>query len=727
MKILPFILILLLCCALLSGCAGRESEEGTWRGVQAGMDDLTAITERTEYYDIVSESEEIFLLDIGDEHPGSVLKQTGSARFSLGTQFYQEKPAQLWAEADSTEADIWLYQTDGSRELLLQNIPTAYTLYDTFLVWHWYVSQNGDFYCWHGANYSAKSPETVDDEDKIEGIFAKISAYGEIIYEKTLEPGVSIEDFRQSADGRCWLILRNETEQTRTLAELDPADGSFTETDRGRIADSLVEQQYLGTDSASLAILNNAFSTGMEIVKINPADGTQSCLLSFTGTSYPMEHGSMRLQDFRVLENGSVELLWMDSGNGVKGTLERLQMVKVNKIPIVVRGVFMSDPWITGLAAEFNRQSTDYHVVIEDCGMGNDVKDFARLTSIQLAAGKGPDIIQAGFVEDYISGILEKGGLEDLNPYMEQSGIQKQDYFPLVFDTWKDGGHIYGVNPSMNIESWRMDENILGGREEPDIETLINNLLSWEGNAVYLSGKNSQELLELFLKGTDTLWGIVDWEKGSCDFGGELFTKILEAAGRYGDDGRKEQLPSIAEKRIFWDIFRFDSALEQERSGKVTCGVLFDDGCRWAVYCGETMAINSGSQNKEGAWEFLRFLLGDDAQSFKGHIPVSRRGFELRLEQQMAQVADGKTVREIRTINGKMAYMVTYTAEDLTDEKIAEYRKAVEEAKPYPIRTAPILDIILDESENYFNGSKSAAQVSEIITNRVQVYLDEIR
>ncbi len=727
MKKIPIMPILLLCCALLSGCAGRESEEGTWRGVQAGMDDLTAITERTEYYDIVSESEEIFHLDIGGEQPQRAIALTGMAHVLLGMQFYQGEPAQIWAEARSAEADIWLYRPDGSRELLIQGVPASYIFYRSSLVWRWYVSQEGDFYCWHNANYTISAPEAVDDASKVDAAFAKISPSGEIIYEETFQPSVSAADFCQSADGRCWLILNDDVKQSRTLAELDPNGRCYAAADNGQIADSLVEQQYLGTDSESLAIFNNTPSGGREIVKINPADGSQSCLLSFTGTSYLMDHGTMRLQDFRVLEDGSVQFLWLDSADGASGTLESLQMAKVNKIPIVVRGAFMSDPWITGLAAEFNRQSADYHVIIEDCGMGNDIDDFARLTSIQLAAGKGPDIIQAGFVQDYISGMMEKGVLEDLSPYMEQSGVQEADYFPFVFNIWKDGGHIYGINPSLYIVGCQMDERVLGSRKEPDINTLVDSLLSWENNAVFLSGKNSQGLLEMFLNGTDTLWGMVDWEKGSCDFSGELFAKMLEAAGRYGDDGRKGQLPAIAEWRIFWDIFKFDSTAEQESEGKVTCGVLFDDGCRWAVYSGETMAVNSSSSNKEGAWEFLLFLLGEEAQSYGENIPVSRSGFELWLEQQKARVADGKTVHMLIAVNGKITDAITYTAEDLTDEKIAEYRKAVEEAKPYPIRTAPILDIILDESENYFNGSKSAAQVSEIITNRVQVYLDEIR
>ncbi len=67
--------------------------------------------------------------------------------------------------------------------------------------------------------------------------------------------------------------------------------------------------------------------------------------------------------------------------------------------------------------------------------------------------------------------------------------------------------------------------------------------------------------------------------------------------------------------------------------------------------------------------------------------------------------------------------MVAYTEEDLTEEKLEEYRKALEEARSCPVRTAPIIDIILEESADYFNGSKSAEAVSEVVANRVRLYL----
>lgn len=66
-----------------------------------------------------------------------------------------------------------------------------------------------------------------------------------------------------------------------------------------------------------------------------------------------------------------------------------------------------------------------------------------------------------------------------------------------------------------------------------------------------------------------------------------------------------------------------------------------------------------------------------------------------------------------------------YNGRLITDKMCTEFKARIEDARPLPIRTAPLLDIILEEAGDYFNGSKSVEEVSEVINKRVQLYLDE--
>lgn len=112
MKKIRSLTALFLSCLLLAGCGGqKDNAEGTWRGIQAGMDDLSAITDRTEYFDIVIEQEPLFQWEQEDK----ILPTSITKAVFVCIQFYQEEPVQLWAEPSHATWDIYLYKPDGSR------------------------------------------------------------------------------------------------------------------------------------------------------------------------------------------------------------------------------------------------------------------------------------------------------------------------------------------------------------------------------------------------------------------------------------------------------------------------------------------------------------------------------------------------------------------------------------------------------------------------------------
>ncbi len=716
MKKICSIIALLFLGISLTGCGGqKDSGESTWKDTQTDIGDLSAVTDRTEYYDVTAEQELIF--QWGQEKERSPLA-IQRARF-IGMQFYQGEPVQLWVEpkpvsyGEKLSQDLCLYRSDGSREVIVQGIDAQYP-------YHGYLDQEGNLYWWHNPTVMIY-PD--GGQEKVGGNLKKYLKSGEAIFDKQLSAGQDILDIRQTAGGRIYLTIRDM--EDRWLAELDPATGLITKCCNGQpIAKAM--------DNLDLGIYGDkpAAWFGSKAVEINADDGTESCILSLQGTSYIYPENYRTLQDFRILEDGSVEILWAVS-NGSGSLREKLRMARVEKIPIVLRA-WVTGSWLEKRINSFNRSSETYHVIVEN--QASDQEDFARLTSVQIASGKGPDILLGSLMQDYISGMIEKGALEDLRSYMEESGIREEDYFPYVFATWRSGGKIYGINPAPPwLTGYRMDSSVLGGTEEPDIETLVDILLARQEDAVFLDGYDSQALLELLLRGTDTLWGMVDWEKGSCDFSGGLFAEILETARRYGDNGGSGGKTCLAEPRHLGDIFHFDSLEDRARDKKVICGVLFDDGCHAAVTSNATLAVNANSSNKEGAWEFISFLLQDRAQSDTGEISLaSRNAFDIWVGRQREEVADGREIHELRRSttrlpdgNWTITEELVFTEDDITEERIEEYLDTLEDARPYPLRTAPVLDIISEEAAGYFNGSKSAAEVARLVANRVQLYLDE--
>ena len=712
MKKLIIMLTNFLFLAFLAACGGKAEQEEPWIGI-APDSDLAAVTERTEYYDLAVETEELFELGLWEKNPeeyySTHIERLGITVYNLlGMQFAEGKPAQIWSEVSPDGVNIYLYRTDGSRELLasgLSDNDCAFVdaRYDAF------VDQDKNCYC-----YRNTFPK-IDGEYMYVNTIMKILPTGEISYQNTLETGFRLDDIRQTEDGRIYLLMANYDTRKEVLEELDPDTGQL-------IPESRMEWDFISDGSSNLGTAG-AFPARASIQGLDSIDTetkSTSPILYADGTSYGLR-SEWDIQDFQVLEDGTIEVLWSyQRGHGY--TMDRMRMEKVEKTPLVVRAVFEDDFWLSEKVALFNQKSRDYHVVLESCGYGNDVEDYARLTSVQVGAGKGPDILCGSeLLQDYVSGMMEKGALEELNPYMEASGIREEDYFPLAFSAWRQGEKIYSVTPKMDIYYEEMVTEVLGSAEPPDIETLADALLAREESAVYRQGLTSEGLLNTFLQGSESLWGMVDWKAGSCDFNTPLFEKLLEAARRYGYDDRRTLEQEITHKIDMTSYFHFSSPAEQKEEGLVSVGTLFDDGCHVVSYPLYAMAINSNSPHKEGAWEFIEFLLGEEVQYREEFylLPVHRESFDKWLEWELWWLTEPRYED-----NGK-GYIPVYHGENTSAEKVNAYKKAIEDARPLPIQTAPILKIIQEEAEDYFNGSKNAEEVSRVINNRVQLYLDE--
>lgn len=729
----------ILLCLMLTACgakegAGREAETGgesgmssasqesTWQGLAPG-DDLQALAERTEYYDLTAETEELFDLGLWDE---SALKETVQERvrdgsivyLPLETQFWKGEPVQLWLEVSSKGRNVYLYRKDGSGELLLENVSDEHSAYSSYEGRHrWYLDEEGNLFCYYN-KYSV-----ANGGEQFQGEILKILSSGEILYKTELELGFWIEDFCQTGDGRIWLLLQEDGEELLRLAELDSATGQLIPGSRREIPFERQRMVSLGAAGELPAALGYfAEERNYRVMKADFASGEMIPVLYLAGTSYILP-ASLWLQNFQVLEDGVVELLLTDS-NGKNCRLDKIKMQKTEKIPIVVRGGYWVDGTFREQVSQFNMKNSTYQVIVEDCTDPEALEDFARLTSVQMNAGKGPDILYGDdLMEDYIAGILEKGALEDLKPYMKADGVREEDYFPLTFSAWRQGERIYGINYRVHVYQATVKEEVLGSRETPDMETLVDALLAREGDCLYMGGRGPGQVLEDWLEGTESLFGMVDWEQGSCDFHTPLFHKLLEAAARYGDNGRKNGELAVASGNGYDNVLHFSGSAELEAQGRVVSGIQFDDGCYACFTLKDILAVNANSTHKEGAWEFIRFLLSDEIQgakndSYAAHIvSVSYHAFEEWLPWCIAEMT------QIKYVNG-VPHLPVFE-EEVSKERQAEYRQMIEEARPLPIRTKFILEVILDEAQDYFDGYKSTDEVIQVINNRVQLYLDE--
>jgi len=126
----------------------------------------------------------------------------------------------------------------------------------------------------------------------------------------------------------------------------------------------------------------------------------------------------------------------------------------------------------------------------------------------------------------------------------------------------------------------------------------------------------------------------------------------------------------------------------------------------------------------------------------EGSVPVNRAVLEawagVQLEEALDQLEETNAVpgaeeKRIRLGDtyvdaGEMVSVEKiFTAGELTQERVEEYLEALEEVRPLPVYAEPVLEIVLEEAGSYFGGDKDIREVSAVIENRVQLYLDENR
>ncbi len=633
--------------------------------------------ETPHYYEIRTES--------------SQLEELEKDQFLLGQQYYRGEPVSILAEppaADGTGSgmDVYIRPLGKEKELLLSGVSKEYRAKG------WFLDEKGQCFF--------LSPTGI----------TRLNADGQFLYRS--KTNSAIMDICCLEDGR--IILLESKDGLWQFSELNPDTGEISQIDKASKRGGMT---YIGASGKKLMLLDEQGFWQMDLNK-----GTMELALPFAGTFYLIDRFDEKPEDFWV--DGSEAGILFSSGN--TEYLKRADISGEKEI-ITVRGE-CSD-WLKRQMNLFNQSNDAYYVVLEEPAAGVGKEDFLTETNLKLASGKGADVICSSAVDSDVSGLIEKGVLLDLAPLMETSGIREEDYFRTAFDAWRDGDKIYGIVPDMTVfSSLTLDKAVLNGREELTIEALVDSMLEFEENRVFLEGSDGVSILKYFLQGSVDLWGMVDWQKGTCDFSGELFSKMLLAAKRYADD-KQSSYPAICDYRLFIDLYNFDTSGKLKADNQVDMGCFFDDGHYAAASLNQGIAlgINADSRHAEGAWQLLAFLLSEEAQSvinfyYNSIFPTNKIAFDNLAQEELEYGVTRET-----NVGGKILtfFVPGRFGQVITEEEVTEMRQLLSDAKTLPYKVKPLLSIIAEETAYYFNGAKGKDEVVSLVQNRVQLYLDE--
>ncbi len=270
------------------------------------------------------------------------------------------------------------------------------------------------------------------------------------------------------------------------------------------------------------------------------------------------------------------------------------------------------------VAEAFEERYSQYQITILSPGSSGDPSQFHQDIKAAVESGQGPDILDDSYVDalDY----AQAGYIQPWGEIFDAS--EQEDFLPGILDTGRIEGILYGV-PYMQFKGVLITtQSRIGSAEDWNQEQMMQ-LVENSGAERLASRLAGSAIIDncALIDKTDNPY--IDWQKGTCDFTGENFAKLLRFAREYGDPEyvvlnevrcrRVRKGEDFAEQglRCLEDMSLYDAVLDGET---VYMGYPTGTGAK-IIISTSMLFCNGASEKKAGATEFLRFLLSEEQQN----------------------------------------------------------------------------------------------------------------
>ena len=495
------------------------------------------------------------------------------------------------------------------------------------------------------------------------------------------------------------------------------------------------------------------FDTGNRegIEKCDLLAGTMESLVKYNETDITP---FLFVRDIRTVENGDLLILHEElTGDGAYAqTIPYLtRLHKEEKNPYAGKRIVYAATCTDGaedtfvkIIKEYNKRPESKAYVVTYAqpadvdGFEQAKSDSADKLLLAMKSGNGPDVLLncAEFSQFNTDKVLV-----DLNPYLDgESGIDRSKYYDNILRACEYGGKLYQMPLSVTLSGLVGNPDLLGRPEGWTLAELDAKLGALP-DGVYPTLLSPEEILKALL--FVDMDHYVDYSGGKANFDSDDFRALLEFSKKYGGLVGEEKLMSLYEE---FDEITYDGGPANLMMQAGVCALTTMDvsNLRWysvySILCGNaplmigwpssaesglsanvrtSVGISAFSDCQDEAFDFVSFLLAsEDRFSFWGGISVLRAGTDSLIESEIAEY------NELASIYEDDMGMIADRFE-LTEELADEYRALIGRIHSCIHTNPTVMNIVLEEAPAFFNGSKSAADVSVSIQNRVTTLLQE--
>ena len=476
--------------------------------------------------------------------------------------------------------------------------------------------------------------------------------------------------------------------------------------------------------------------------------------------------------DMRICENGDID--YTDShyyGEGEMGYREftLVHLHREEKNPYAGRRIVylcscMDSVYdVQKMVAAYNKRPESKARVVTYVQSADISSGFAKAQAtaadellLAMKSGNGPDVLlNCAEYGQFNSNEI----LVDLNPYMDgDTGIDRAKYFDNIFRAFEANGKLYQMPILVGMVGFNADPKVLGNVDSWNLSEFAQKMDSL-GSEVYPTMGHFMD--SMFVSDSETLLcgflyndmdHYVDYTKRECYFDSDDFRKVLEMSKNYGGRMTMDQYAALQEEYdSMEDEHRQESRMMQD--GVCALSTFYvgnlESFSEYADLCHDdplfigwpssdpsgmsavpdvSVGISAFSNCKDEAWDFVSYLLSEEAQM----ILVENGNRYIYTNR---AVEDADIQASIQNYNDRVKY-IEEELEDperasrisVCDEKTAQrFLSVIERIGAAITKNPTIMDIVLEESKSYFAGQQTAENVSKSIQNRVSTLINETK
>lgn len=359
-----------------------------------------------------------------------------------------------------------------------------------------------------------------------------------------------------------------------------------------------------------------------------------------------------------------------------------------------------SDLPLTVYASEFQKLYPEYRVTVIEAKSAEE----KALALTELGAGKGYDIYLLR--ETQWQQLRDADVFEDLLPWMNADSSAPLDVMrPGIRQALTKNGSLYRLPVGYTISTYAVDPNRL---EAFTPEAVLAACTSSDVPLYPFIANSGGEDGFTYAPAMAALCALdyVDIETASCSFDSDSFKAQLQLL-KLQEAAKAEPFPCNG--LLYYDViadvgtiaYNAERYLLPPMEQYVFCGYPSDHADGSVLHFSELFSINANSNQKSGAYAFLRYLLTQPCQeTMRLRLPVN----DPVLQVQLTGLLEKETI---------------------TQHEIDMFYQLVDSLQAADYPTATVEQIIREELAPYLAGDTSEEEATQKIQSRVYLYLQE--